>query len=321
MCLMGTLAFPLQTMAQQNAKFIGSKTKNKVTTIAVNADRQECNIMHITDSHITLEDAEGDAKVWQYCKRMHGAYKNTDEHPCKENITRAEAFRMLMDVAKTKKVDFVVLGGDMVNFPSPKTVDFIHKVMEESGIPYVYTAGNHDWHLEGTPGSDDEKRESCLPILKPLYQGRNPLYSSDIVKGVNVVCIDNSTYQINKEQLDFFKEQVKRGYPIVLCIHIPVCTTMHQHCTMGNPKWGPEIDDSYKLEGRQQWSKEGNRPETMEFYNMLMTTPNIVVITGHVHREREEHQGQLFQLVTDMGRKGHYRIIRFVGQNQPEDKD
>ena len=52
-----------------------------------------------------------------------------------------------------------------------------------------------------------------------------------------------------------------------------------------------------------------------------MTTPNIVVLSGHVHTEREEHQDQLFQLVTDMGREGRYRIIRVVGKNQPEDEN
>ena len=292
---------------------ISTNTKENVTTILVEGQKESCSMMHITDTHITIP-SEGDKSVWQYCKRMHQAYKDTSHHVSGENISRGEAFRMLVDIAKRKKVDLLVMSGDIVNFPSPATVEFVHKVLEESGVPFVYVAGNHDWHLEGTEGSDDEKRLKNFPVLQSLYQGKNPLYNSTIVKGVNVVCIDNSTYQINKEQLDFFKKQLKRGMPIVLVMHIPVCTSQNYDCTMGYKKWGAGIDTIYKLEGREQWSAAGNRPETVEFHKLLMNTPDVVVLCGHVHAERVEYEKQLQQYVTSLSRDGAYRILNFTGE-------
>ncbi len=291
-------------------------TKDNVTTVLLEGKKEPCMMMHITDSHITIPCEEEDSKIWNYCKRMHQAYKNTSSHPCGENISRAESFRMLVDVAKRKEVDLLVLSGDIVNFPSPASVAFVHKTLEESGVPYVYVAGNHDWHLEGTPGSDDEKRQKYIPVLKSLYQGKNPLYNSTIVKGINVVCIDNSTYQINQEQLDFFKQQLKKGFPIVLVMHIPVCTSQHHDSTMGYAKWGAEIDKIYELEGRERWSAEGNRPETVEFHKLLMNTPDIIVLCGHVHTWRVEHEKNLQQYVTSLSRDGAYRIVNFLGSEE-----
>ena len=310
----GMLMSSLNGWSQEPAKILGLKTVNNYTTIRLPEGHQGCKIMHITDAHITIPDAT-DSLIWDKCGRMHQAYKNTGSHPSKENISRGEAFRMLIDIAKTKKVDLIALGGDIVNFPSPKTVDFVAKVMKESGIPYVYTAGNHDWHLEGTKGSDNEKRTNYIHVLDPLYQGMNPYYNATMVNGINVVTIDNSTYQINREQLDFFKAQVKKGYPMVLLIHIPVCTSLHARSTMGNPKWGAAIDTSYKLEGRQPWSKDGNNQETVEFAKLLKETPNIIVLSGHKHVNRVEYEGNLIQFVTGLARDGHYRIFEFTDRS------
>lgn len=295
---------------ENTPQIISTSTNGKETKIWVKSQKESCVMMHITDSHITIP-SDGDKEVWNYCKRMHQAYLNTSSHVSGENVSRAEAFRMLVDVAKRKQVDLLVMSGDILNFPSPSTVNFVHKTLEESGVPYVYVAGNHDWHLEGTPGSDKEKRLKYIPVLQSLYQGKNPLYNSTVVKGINVVCIDNSTYQINKEQLDFFKQQLKRGLPIVLVMHIPVCTSQNTDSTMGYKKWGAGIDTIYKLEGREQWSAAGNRPETVEFHKLLMNTPDIIVLCGHVHTERVEHEKELQQYVTSLSRDGAYRILDF----------
>ena len=307
----GMLMSTLTGWSQAPTQIMGLKTVKNYTTIRLPEGHPSCKIMHITDAHITIPDAT-DSLIWDKCGRMHQAYKNTNSHPSKENISRGEAFRMLIDIAKTKKVDMVVLGGDIVNFPSPKTVEFVSNVMKESGLPFVYVAGNHDWHLEGTSGSDNQKRADYIHVLDPLYQGKNPLYNATMVNGINVVCIDNSTYQINREQLDFFKAQVKKGYPMILSIHIPVCTSLHSDCTMGNPKWGAAIDTSYELEGRQRWSAEGNTPETVEFTKLLKETPNIIILTGHVHVNRVETENNLKQFVTGLARDGHYRIMEFT---------
>ena len=72
-------------------------------------------------------------------------------------------------------------------------------------------------------GSLHELRETWInKRLLPLYKGRNPLMYSVEVKGINLVNIDNSYYEILPEQLEFYKTEVKKGKPTLLMMHIPL---------------------------------------------------------------------------------------------------
>lgn len=57
--------------------------------------------------------------------------------------------------------------------------------------------------------------------LLPLYQGRNPLFYSEVIQGINFVGIDNSTGKVSLEQIDFLKTQLRRKEPVILLSHIP----------------------------------------------------------------------------------------------------
>lgn len=57
-----------------------------------------------------------------------------------------------MALAKEQKVDRIVLTCDIINNPSKSSVDFVHKSIQNTGIPSIYIAGNHDWHYEGMKG-------------------------------------------------------------------------------------------------------------------------------------------------------------------------
>ena len=43
----------------------------------------------------------------------------------------------------------------------------------------------------------------------------------DNIGGVNIVVMDDSYYQISEGQIDMIKAEVAKGYPIILCMHIP----------------------------------------------------------------------------------------------------
>eukprot|EP00913_Durusdinium_trenchii_P002744 g2538.t1 len=48
----------------------------------------------------------------------------------------------------TQQVDLVTLGGDLVNFPSLQSVEKMLTELTRLQVPFLYTSGNHDWHLE-----------------------------------------------------------------------------------------------------------------------------------------------------------------------------
>lgn len=64
-----------------------------------------------------------------------------------------------LDKAKKEQAALVILGGDIVNFPSLASVEHLKAMLDASGLNWTYTAGNHDWHYEGEPGTSFAQRE------------------------------------------------------------------------------------------------------------------------------------------------------------------
>lgn len=302
----------------QSHAFITHSTTDRNTRILVPGTGENLRIMHITDTHITVPSEE-DSLIWDYCARMHKAYEHTKKHTSGKDISRTDAFIRLLEIAKKEEVDLIALSGDIVNYPSPASVKFVYDELEKTGIPFVYVPGNHDWHLEGMPGSSDKLRAGHVDRLGPLYQGNDPMCYSRTVNGINIICVDNSTYQISKKQLRFLESELAKGYPAVVVMHIPVYTPLNDEGAMANPLWGSRIDLNYKIERREPWSDEGNRPETEKFRELLLDNGGVVVLCGHVHKNKVDVEGTFLQLVTGLGRNGEYRIIDFVKEsNVPE---
>jgi len=273
--------------------------------------------MHITDSHVTVL-SKNEEEYHPYSRRMDNAYKKVKHYKTKKKTTSMQMFLDLLEVAKEENVDLIVLTGDIINNPSQSSAAFIYKALKSIEIPYIYLAGNHDWHYEGMKGSSESLRQTWIDnSLLPLYGGIAPLYSSRVIGGINFVAIDNSTYQVNEDQLRFYKTQLKRNFPIVLLLHIPLYleneAKQKNNTVFGAPNWGWNIDRNYRIERRERWGKTGNLATTSEFLETIKKSSNLVsVLAGHTHKDRiSSISGQVNQYVTGCSAYGHYRLLRF----------
>ena len=162
-------------------------------TISTRADTGTVRVLHISDSHVSVPGDDDEAHI-PYCRRMHNAYTDFD---------RLGAFLNLMGLALASDVDLIALTGDQVNYPGPGAVKRLVEELERTGKPWVFTAGNHDWHYEGLEGSSRDLRHRWRQELGPFYAGHDPHASSIEVDGVQFLMIDNSTYQVDDAQLAF----------------------------------------------------------------------------------------------------------------------
>merc|ERR1719221_2210291 len=89
---------------------------------------------------------------------MFDAFAHTTDKVTRMRTTSSNEFVQLLRTACANNVDLIALGGDIVNFPSNVTVTWVLEQLRGPGcgIPFVYTAGNHDWHKEGC--ADQEPR-------------------------------------------------------------------------------------------------------------------------------------------------------------------
>ncbi len=136
------------------------------------------------------------------------------------------------------------------------------------------------------------------------------------------LAIDNSTYQINDDQLAFFTEQVESGVPLVLLVHIPMYAPGKKiGFGCGNPNWGAATDRNFELERRPKWPESGHTQTTLDFHKKVFSAPNLLgVFTGHIHRNSIEMIKGKPQIVADDNASGGYLDINFLPINDQDKK-
>ncbi|MFN3379122.1 MAG: metallophosphoesterase family protein [Runella zeae] len=276
--------------------------------------KERFSIMFIADTHLFRDDARG-ADFVQYSARMSKAYNQTKHFQTGEITHPEECFQKTLALAQTDGVSLVALIGDIVSFPSEAAIDWVGQQLKTVNLPYVYVAGNHDWHYEGMPGTLAELRNTWAhKRLSPLYQGANPLMTSREINGVRFVALDNSTYEISPEQLAFFEKEVATEKPIVLMIHIPLYAPERPvSFGCGHPEWGAKADRSHELERRPRWPETGHTTTTMRFYKEVTHSPNVIgVLAGHTHKQTLDVINGLPQIITPANATGGYLKVEFV---------
>lgn len=250
--------------------------------------KEPMKIMILADTHLFMDDQRGEPFTSFSC-RMAKAYNHTKHYLTKASTDPSTSFVKSLEYAKnSKKYDAVTLLGDIVSFPSEAGIEWASQKLKESGLPWYYISGNHDWHYEGMPGTEKDLRaEWTKKRLSPLYQGNNPLGYAVDVKGIRLVMLDDSIYEILPEQLAFFKKQVAEGVPMILMMHIPMYApgrSVGFGC--GHPEWSETTDKNWKVERRPHWPVNGHSAVTMEFYKTVFNAPNLLgIFAGHVHRQ------------------------------------
>ncbi|MEX0771760.1 MAG: metallophosphoesterase [Balneolales bacterium] len=286
------------------------------------AVRQSLKIILATDTHLGMNDERGDP-YRKYSDRMAKAYNQTSHFKTGEPTNPQESFRHVVQLAKESGADMLALPGDLFSWPSEAAIEWVQEILDDAGVPYIFVAGNHDWHYEGMEGSMEDLRATWIEKrLLPLYQGKNPLMAAYDIKGIRFVAIDNSTYQISDEQLAFFRAQVESGLPLVLLVHIPLYAPgrpVNYGC--GHPEWGAAADSIFEIERRPRWPESGHTATTMNFYREVFSAPNLLgSFSGHIHRPSFEQVNGTPQFVADNNASGAFLDINLNPLSQDDKK-
>lgn len=233
------------------------------------------SVLHISDTHLTA------------------AYPHENEKKQKLTVTRTqtfggrqeEALRDSLEWAK-EHVDYVIHTGDIIDWQSEANFDLVKKYF---GSNMAGTMGNHEFSPDmGYSEPKETHTEAFKDLTREKLQKVYPFnitFQSQVVNGVNFITLDDVYGYVTKDQVTMFKQEAKRGLPMVLCMHVPFYTDniwrADQHFWHSKPTKfiedvKPEISGEYKLQ------KEN--VVTRDFIAYLKKEPLLkAILAGHMH--------------------------------------
>ena len=270
--------------------------KIKKTTIEIGLEKP-LRILHMTDSHLPFYcDTDSPDMIRQGKKR--------NEKRSVRNLNKLIKYG-------EKNCDLIVHTGDLIDYISKPCVEFAKEFLKRD--KFLFVAGNHEY------AKYDGKKEDMAYRLNSMKEiGGYPVnifFNSHIIGGVNFVGIDDAYHQAEYEQLDMLREEVKKGYPIILFMHAPLYEEAlykksykfwdGEICLLGSdtvkhPEVIGDIAEPFE--------------STKAFYDYVTNEPLIkAVLAGHLHFGFESRlPGGTMQYVTNRGDKGNAREITII---------
>ena len=269
------------------------------TVLKVNAEKTFKTI-HLSDTHITYADIrDGERKVKLAEKRI-------NEFPDAENVLKYAT-------NLSKENGYTIMHtGDLLDFVSEANIENAKKLTDE--IDLFIAAGNHEFSLYlGEEKEDAAYRNRSLDKVQKAFKN-NIRMSSRIINGINFTALDNGYYNFEREQLDFLKNEVNKGLPVVLLIHTPLFDKKLYDVCMS--KWDNAYlcgvpDELMKCYPEDRYEQQKPDKTTLEAIDYISGEKNIkAILTGHLHFTYEgifaERIPQIINSCTDI------RIIEFI---------
>jgi len=269
--------------------------ENNLVVIASPYVIDTIHVMFLSDTHLYIYD-ERNEPYNQYSKRMSEAYNYMTSYRDGSVTTPMESLKQTVKLASEKKVDAIFHIGDLVSFPSELGVEYALDVLGNSGVPFYYISGNHDWCYENLSDDPLAQREQWrVERLSKLYQGNNPSMYSVNIKGVKFILMDDTIGRMLPEQLDYLDSEISDDTPCVAMMHIPALKAV-RHGIEGVPP--------YYLENHDQMSEvfENGQNE----YHFLG------VFCGHTHQETHDVVDGINQFVVPYNASGNYLEVYIV---------
>ncbi|MBQ5778235.1 MAG: metallophosphoesterase, partial [Oscillospiraceae bacterium] len=184
----------------------------------------------------------------------------------------------------------------------------------------VAIPGNHDFcYLPGNIGLGDAARcEEFSEKWAPCYK-QNIYFDSKIINGVNFVSLFNIYYRISDEQVRLLRDEVNRGYPVVLCMHVPLfcAENVDARLKRGHPEGGMLAPpEEFLARYAPRYAEEqGADADTLRAVRYIANEPRIAaVIAGHQHENFDGFAdcGKRQVLTASVGREGVARLIEII---------
>ena len=238
------------------------------------------SVLHISDTHLTAAyPHEGEKKQTLREKRTK-TFGGRQEEALRDSLAWAK-----------DHVDYVLHTGDLIDWQSEANLDLVRKYL---GDGMIGSMGNHEFSPDmWLSDPKEEHSEAFKDQSRQKLQDAFPYdisFQSQIVNGVNFICLDNVYGTVTPHQVKLFKKEVQRGLPIVLCMHVPFYTDnlWRANLRFWKKYLASDINDATYRPTGDYLTQQGDKT-TRKFISYLKQEPLLkAILCGHMHITIEE---------------------------------
>lgn len=286
----------------------GKKETQHITEeeVVIEGLSKEYRFLFLTDTHVIVQGDQDSDQARENAKARLKGFRNSAGEPA------SGQFEEWMEYANEENVDGVLLGGDIIDYPSVTNVGFLKEQLAALKMPYLYTLGNHDWTYPWEYMTETGKN-TYLPMLEGLLNGNPAVHTVDYGELI-VMAVDNSGNQINDAALEECEKVLAKGKPTVVILHVPLLT--QSLLPKAKEKWG---EKNGVVIGGGNYGGIYPNDASARFLKMITAadSPVELVLAGHVHlydRDYIDGEKKVLQIVGDSGFQDNAVMLRISGQ-------
>jgi len=247
-----------------------SKLNITEKTLVIPGITGDYSFLFLSDTHMITLNGTEEEQVTENALPRTGLFKDS------QGVESYENFPVWMKYANETDMDMVLLGGDIIDFPSEANLELLAKNLESLQMPYAYTLGNHDWTYPWEYMTV-AGREQYRPLFAPFTE-ENPAAHMIEYEELVILCVDNSSNQVEAEALPVTEEALSIGKPVIVMLHVPFSTeTLIKNA---QTLWSSPVSIGMADKG-------GIFPDanTLAFQEKILAedSPVVCVLAGHVH--------------------------------------
>lgn len=263
------------------------------------------SVLHMSDSHLTAAYPHENDKKQTLCKNRTKTFGGRQEEALRDALAWAR-----------DHVDYIVHTGDLIDWQSEANFDLVRKYFGESVVGCM---GNHEFTTDMWLSDPKEERteaykDNTRRLLQSIYPWNVEL-ASQVVCGVNFVTLDDVYGYVTERQVALFEEEIKKGLPIVLCMHVPFFTD--KLWLMTKRFWSGEakrFTDGTVPPPDGDYLAQKEDPVTSAFIARLRKEPLLkAILAGHEHITMQDRFSDTAEeFVVAGGFLFHAREVLFV---------
>lgn len=271
-------------------------------TLVIPGITGDYNFLFLSDNHMITLDGTEEEQVTENALPRTGLFKDSDGKESYENFPAWIAY------ANETDMDLVLLGGDIIDFPSEANLKFLTENLQNLQMPYAYTLGNHDWTYPWEYMTVTG-REQYRPLFAPFTEENPAAHIMELYELV-ILCVDNSSNQVEAEALPVMEEALSIGKPVIVMLHVPFSTdTLIEKAAA---VWNSPVSIGMADKG-------GIFPDanTLSFQEKILAedSPVVCILAGHVHFSDEAMlTDSVVQFVAGAGYLNEGIVLKISGE-------